>query len=191
MFLKEISDDYLICLCRENNEDAKNELCERYSTFIYGILNGVQKKYGNYIDFEEYFQESFLSFLKCIERYDNESGCFYYFVKTTIEKRLEYKIRKNNYYMNYIPLDKFIYEDGEETLMDYISEDGENNCWDSIVYNEMIDRLDELSCEIVELRIKGYSYGDIAKLLGINKQNVYRQVIKIKNIIKDVIEKID
>ena len=117
MFLEEISDDYLICLYRENNDEAKKELCDRYTSFIYGVIVSIQKKMGGYLDFEECFQEGFLSFLKCIERYDNELGAFYYFVKTTVEKKLLCKLEMTKRNSNYIPLDKYVYEGGDETLI--------------------------------------------------------------------------
>ena len=191
MFCSEISDDYLICLYRENNDDAKKELCDRYTNFIYGIIVGVQKIWGYYLDFEECFQEGFLSFLKCIDRYDNEKGSFYFFVKTTIERKLLYRLDKERQESNYVPLDKFIYKDGDETLVDYVSEDKGEQEYDCSIYDKATSRMDEICRKIVELRIDGYSYSEIAQILGVNKQSVYRQVVKIKNIIKDVIEKID
>lgn len=191
MFLTEVSDDYLIYLYRENNEEAKKELCDRYTTFIYGIIVGVQRRRGGYLDFEECFQEGFLSFLKCIDRYDNECGTFYYFVKTSIEKKLNYKLEKNKQNSNYISLDEFVYEEGEERLVDYVSEDEDAFFDDYSVYDKVVSRLNGVCRRIVDLRMEGYSYSSISNILGINKQNVYRQVVKIKNIVKDVIEKID
>lgn len=191
MFLEEISDDYLICLYRENNDEAKKELCDRYTSFIYGVIVSIQKKMGGYLDFEECFQEGFLSFLKCIERYDNELGAFYYFVKTTVEKKLLCKLEMTKRNSNYIPLDKYVYEGGDETLIDYVSEEENVVNYDSLIYDKAIGRMDDVCRKIVELRLEGYSYSEIARIIGVNKQCVYRQVGKIKNIIKDVIEKID
>ena len=58
MFLKEISDDLLIKLRREGNQDAIDLLLERYRKFIYGIINDFFKTQNEYHDYDEYYQES-------------------------------------------------------------------------------------------------------------------------------------
>ena len=45
--------------------------------------------------------------------------------------------------------------------------------------------------KIIDMKIAGYSYGEISNAIGETKQFVYRKISKLKNIIKDIIEKID
>ena len=40
--------------------------------------------------------------------------------------------------------------------------------------------------EIVDLKMKGYTYEEISLLLGISKQAIYRRIVKIKNMLKDI-----
>ena len=59
MLEDKISDDYLICLYYEKNQEAIDYLYERYTKFIFGIIKSIQNKMGIYVDFEELFQEAF------------------------------------------------------------------------------------------------------------------------------------
>ena len=99
------------------------------------------------------------------------------------------KIRKNN---QVISLDEPYYESKSEFNIDYVA-DQEDFSYQSTenLYDSLIAKLDEECKKIVDLRIVGYSYGKIAIFLESNKQYVYRKVNKIKNIIKDIMEKID
>ena len=45
--------------------------------------------------------------------------------------------------------------------------------------------------KIIDMRIEGYSYEEIASFMRVGKQSIYRKMVCIKNIIKDIIEKID
>lgn len=192
MFLKEISDDLLICLVREKYQVAIDLLIDRYTKFLYGIINDFFGKTNLYVDYEDMFHDAFEVFLKCVESYDEESGCFYFFVKKSVERRMIdklKKIRKNN---QVISLDEPYYESKSEFNIDYVA-DQEDFSYQSTenLYDSLIAKLDEECKKIVDLRIVGYSYGEIAIFLESNKQYVYRKVNKIKNIIKDIMEKID
>ena len=190
-FLEEVSDDFLIKLYFDKNQEAIDFLFERYTVFIYGIIAGLQKKYGDYIEFDELFQEGFLQFMKCIDRYDDESGCFYFFTKKSIERKLTDVINCANKYKRLNSLDSRRFNSGSESNLDYINEESDYSYYDNCLYERLVLRLDAKNKDIVDLKMMGYSYSEIACILGSNKQDVYRRVSKIKNILKDIIEKID
>ena len=189
MFLEEISDDYLICLCFDKNQDAIDVLNARYTKFIYGIIRDVQKKDGEYIDFDDLFHDCFLAFLVCIEKYDQYKGNFYFYVRTSVERKIHDKLELQRKINGCLSLDELRYDDGNVLYVDCVSESdsGCGGCLKDVLY-EKIDSCDK---EIVEMKMQGYSYRKIASMIGINKQSVYRRVGKIKNILKDIIEKID
>ena len=191
MHLEEISDDYLISLYFEKNQEAIDLLFERYKVFIYGIICEFQKRDGEYIDFEDFFQEAFLVFLNCIQKYDTDNGCFYFFVRKSITRKLEDKIRFLKKFKRAISLDASMYSVSRENCIDYVAEDCEYSYYDNFIYEKLINRIDEKSKEIVDLKLAGYSYSEIAEIMGDNKQGVYRRVGRIKNILKDIREKID
>ncbi len=189
MFLNEVSDDWLLCLSREGNQDAIDLLYERYSKFLYGIINEFFKSKLVYVDYKDMFQECIIVFLGCVQKYDEDVGCFYFFVKMAVERRLIDNLAKISKVKMVASLDELIYDNGNETLLDYVAEssDGEYN-W---LYEELVVRIDEESRRIVDLKMVGYAYHEIALILNTSKQSVYRRVVKIKNILKDIIEKID
>ena len=189
--LGEISDDYLISLCFEKNQGAIDFLFERYTAFLYGIICELQKKEGKYVDFDELFQDAFLVFLNCIQKYDADQGCFYFFVRKSVIRRLEDKMRFMHKTSKISSLDVKMYNVSRENCIDYVAEECEYSYYDNTIYERLINRVDGKSGQIIDLKIAGYSYNEIAEIMGDNKQGVYRRVRRIKNILKDIIEKID
>ena len=73
MVYADIGDSELIYLMRTNNNEAKEVLFERYKKRIYGIINSYAKKYFlSNVNYDDYFGECFIVFLKCLELYDEE-----------------------------------------------------------------------------------------------------------------------
>ena len=190
MFVNEISDDYLICLCREKNQDALDLLFERYRRYSVRIIQRILKSETAYYDYEEMFQDSMLILIKCLERYDEDSGCFYYFFKKSIERRVIDEIKRVRFEKTILSLDNLKYDNGNSSYVDCVAEEN-NDDYMSDLYDCLIKKLKAEEKCVVDLRLEGYSYTQIANLTGSNRQSVYRKAVKIKNILKDTIEKID
>lgn len=191
MFLEEISDDYLICLYFDKNQEAIDELYDRYTKYIYGIIVEAQRNYGEYLDFDDLFQDCFLAFLGCIERYETDRGNFYFYVRKAMERKVKDKIEMAIKSNDFISLDEPKYQDGDQTYLDCVCEwEDVYDCGDSLK-EVLFRRLKEEERDIVRLKMKGYSYQEICSIINKSKQYVYRRVSKIKNILKDIIEKID
>ena len=191
MFLEQISDDLLISLFREGNQVAIDLLYERYNVFLYGFIHKILKREYIYCEYKDLFQEVFIVFLNCIERYDEECGCFYYFVKKCVDRKLfDYisKFKRNN---SVFSLDNEMYDDGVESCVDYVEESSTIEYYETELYKNMEMFLSEEQMKIIDMRVEGYSYEEISSLMGISKQCIYRKMVSIKNIIKDIIEKID
>lgn len=188
--LDKISDDLLVCLWREKNQDAFDLLQDRYNHFIFGIIKDVLNRYDKFFDYSDLYQESFVTFLKCIESYDEESGCFYFFVRKSIERSLTNYIRKAMRYMEIKSIDNMVYEDSRESYVDYITEEKKDDSY-SVLYEKLVSKLDYINKLIVDYKMDGYSYNEIAKILGLTRGSIYSRANKIKNILKDIIEKID
>lgn len=191
MFLDEISDDLLISLYREGNQVAIDLLHERYNVFLYGFIHSILKKENFYFEYKELFQELFLLLLNCIDRYDEDNGCFYFFVKKCVERKLFDIVKKTKKNKNVYSLDEWYYQDGGERYVDYVMEDNCLMYYETELYEILEDKLDEKEMKIINMKVEGYSYQEISNMLGISKQAIYRKVISIKNIVKDIIEKID
>lgn len=182
MFLEEISDDLLICLYREGNQEAIDLLLSRYRTFMYGIINDLFKKENEYIDYDDMYQDAMVVFFNCLQRYDVDNGCFYFFVRKSIERRLidkMKKIKKNN---KIYSLDDDYYEDGNEKVIDYVSEDVNG----MFCEEDLFKKIDDVSKQIIKLKVSGYTYEEISLKLSMSKQCIYRRIVKIKKILKDI-----
>ena len=191
MFLNEISDDWLISLYREGNQTAIDLLFERYNVFLYGFIHTIIKKENFSYEYKELFQELFIVFSNCLQRYDEEGGCFYYFVKISAERKLYDIMNKTKKNGRIISLDSIRYDGGIESVVDYVAEDATYEYFDTELYKRLNEILDEVEMKIIDMKVEGYSYHEISELIGISKQGIYRRVVYIKNIIKDIIEKID
>jgi RNA polymerase sigma factor (sigma-70 family) len=189
--LREISDDWLICLYREGNQVAIDLLFERYSVFLYGFISKITKKEGLCYEYEDLYQELIPVFIDCIAKYDEDNGCFYYFAKTVIERKLIDCIFKIKRREKILSLDTFCYEVKDESDFYCVCEEGERDYYSTEIYGKMKEKLSDFELKIIDLKVDGYSYREIASILNISKQAIYRKVISIKNIVKDVLEKID
>lgn len=190
MFYEEISDDYLVCLYREKNQDAIDLLFERYRLHLIKFINGIIGKQFIRIDYDELFQDLMLVFIKCIESYDEYNGYFYCFVKSSVERKVFDYIKKYNKEKRVISLDQLKYNNGKESVLDYVAEEVDDYSFRE-TYDILVENIDEVSKKIVDLKIAGYTYKEMSNIIGVNKQAIYRRVNKIKNILKDIIEKID
>ena len=140
------------------------------------------KNETEYLDYEELFQDSMIVFISCINKYDVDNGCFYFFVRKSIERKLRFITKKSKVRKSVLSLDEYMYLDGDERKIDYIAEKENSNN----LYMEIEDKLGDFENEIVRLKMEGYTYEEMASLLGIGKQSVYRKINKIKNILKDI-----
>lgn len=190
MHLLDTSDDFLICLYREGNQVAIDLLYERYSKFLYGIINEISRKERIYYDYQELFQDAIIVFINCIDKYDEEEGCFYFFVRTAVERKIKDKFKKWRKDNRVCSLDDFVYDNDKETHLDYVFEENSDFSKSQLI-GDLNNRLNEENKKIVNMKMAGYTYQEIALMLKISKQCVYRRVTAIKNIIKDIIEKID
>lgn len=190
MFEDRISDDWLIFLYREGNQLAIDFLFDRYSVFLYGFINKMMRCNYIYIDYKELFQEMILVFINCINRYDEEAGCFYYFVRKAVERKLIDCISKINKLKCVAPLDEMCFNE-EIGVIDFVQEDSNLEYYETELYNMISKRLSDEDLKIVDMKVEGYSYQEISRILGMSKQGIYRKVNIIKNVIKDIIEKID
>ena len=73
----------------------------------------------------------------------------------------------------------------------FVAEDESGIHYKRELYEKIVCSLTEKDRKIIDMKIEGYSYGEISNSIGETKQYVYRKINKLKNIIKDIIEKID
>ena len=153
MLLDTVSDDLLICLYREGNQVAIDLLYERYNVFLFGFINQYASISSMKCDYKEMFQELMVVFLNCIERYDEDNGCFYYFVKTAAERRLYQIISKMKRYSEISSLDDFMYTDGRESAVDFVAESMSKEYYETELYEYIHERVSPSQMKIINMKI--------------------------------------
>jgi len=197
------NDNELIMLYHEENEDAKNILFYKYK-FIIDILIKKHSKYltSLNIDYQEIYSECTVGFSDGLRNYqEDKSTSLATFITLCIERRLGNIVRKYNRekhkgLQDTYSLD-YIYEESDTKLMDFISDDYEHDPLKNITeeegYNELVssikDKLTNKEYEVFVLMVRGLSYIEIAKILGNTPKQIDNTIQRIKNKIRNLIQK--
>lgn len=177
--------------CRLNNEKAFEELVNIFLPMIKGVYNDFNRK-GKYIEFDEAMQCARIGIINAVDYYrDDKNMAFYNFARICILREMNKGLHNQNSiktckYIKYISLDTPLTESESLYLVDTISSetygDTEKNAYLNIMLNEIEKKLGKDSNEyaVFRLRIKGYSYKEIAKILNINVKRVDYLLTKIR-----------
>ena len=200
----EFSDSKLIEMVRENDENAKDLLFQKYKFIIDAGIKKyifVSKKFG--IDYHDLYQEADVGFSDALVSYrDDKDMSLPSFITLCVDRRLRIFIRKYTTQKNKIINEtlslEHIYDKTSSPLSDLISDNNENNPLDNMVkeehLKELIDNIhNSLSTserEVYNLMINGLKYDEIAMILNKNLKQVdnamQRIKLKISNILKNM-----
>ncbi len=200
----EFSDSKLIEMVRENDENAKDLLFQKYKFIIDAAIKKyifVSKKFG--IDYHDLYQEADVGFSDALVSYrDDKDMSLPSFITLCVDRRLRIFIRKYTTQKNKIINEtlslEHIYDKTSSPLSDLISDNNENNPLDNMVkeehLKELIDNIhNSLSTserEVYDLMINGLKYDEIAMILNKNLKQVdnamQRIKLKITNILKNM-----
>ena len=178
----DVSDNELIYLYRCNNQEAFNYLSLRYKKRIYGIIGKKAAQYNvKNVDFDDIYQTCYITFLTCLERFDG-NYIFYSYIINAIENVLIRLMHLERRKQKIVSLENEVINKGflcDDLICDapYLYQQGE-------IKNYIKDNFDELSQLIVKYKIKGYSYKEMTKVLGVGKKQIYNRVTKLKKTLK-------
>ena len=190
-----ISENELIYLAQENDEQAKDILYQKYKSFIYSIIDKSKKKY-NFLttDIEDLKLECRLIFYNAIDTFNQDKEAkFSTYIKLCIESKLKDTIKRNltkkaRLENNTISLDKEV--DGID-LYDILGDEKtniENNYIDIENISKIINKgLSIHEKEILKLVIKGKDVQEIATLLSMDSKKIYNTIYRLKTKLKEVI----
>ena len=182
MSFTDISDNELIYLTRIENKEAKDYLIDRYKKRIYGIINSYFKKYGlTGIDYEDYYQDCFIVFLKCLNGFDNEHN-FYNYLSNAVIRKLSFLLKQKRQRDSILSLD-YNKDDFNSSLIDTIEDEKEIYC-DNRLEKFIEKRFDFTSKQIIDYKSRGYSYFEISEILNIDVKTLYRKLYKIRDVVK-------
>lgn len=198
MNYKNINDYEQIYLIRENDEEARMVVFNKYKPIVISIANKYYDFFKGYgIDMEDLIQEGMVGLYHAVDAFkDDQSACFYTFSSLCIEREIKSYCRKFTSKKNQIlntaySIDK--YDDEEINIYSNIIIDNsiynpdiylDNN----YIYDELIKFKNKLPLKqslVFELRFNGFKYREISSLLDISINSVDLYLKKCKeNLIK-------
>jgi len=188
MDYKKYNDYELIYMVKENDDQSKDILLEKYRPIIMSLVNKHYKNnINNSYDYDDYYQEAMLSFYKAIREYDsNKEALFYTFIVICIDRALlsfsrKISSLKKNVYNNYISIDDIDYaiEDKEQSI-NYINRLKDiENIYRNVIYDSKLE-----IGSILELRYNGFNYREISELLDIPISSIEFKMRNIRKILK-------
>lgn len=169
MDYKKYNDNELIYMVRENDEDSNNILMNKYYPIIFKLSSDYYKKYNGYVyGLEDFYQEALMSFYKAISTYNSSrNALFYTYVVICIKRALSSFGRT-------VSSNKGIDNNIDINELEYIIEDKDTNPFvrdsykglEEIIKNVILSLSFEAGA-IIELKINGFTYKEISKLLDI------------------------
>lgn len=174
MEYKKYNDNELIYMVRENDETSRDLLVKKYYPIILKLSNEYYKKYSGYIyDFEDFYQEALLSFYKAIYTYNSYHGALFYTYVVLCMKRALTSFERiafnNKNSENNIDISELEYciEDTFENPIVRDSYRGLENIIKDVIFSLPLE-----AGSIIELKINGFTYKEISRLLDIPMSSV-------------------
>ena len=196
----EDNDYELLYLISEDNEEAKELFYKKYKPTI----EVKAKKYypmvkTSGIELNDLIQEGMIGLSKAINDYQEQKNIkFVTFASTCIERQLLSFVRgvtrdKHKLLNSSLSIDTTTNSTGRP-LKDVVSDNKNTNPENLFIENEIATELDnEISKklsnqerEVFLLRMKGFSYKEIAVLLNITPKSVERTIARAKNKIENI-----
>lgn len=193
-----LSDDELILYVRENDEDAKDLLYEKFSPLIHKEVNRVKKRalfLG--IDFADLTQEAMLAFSHAINNYkEDEEVKFITFATICIRRKLsnymaKYDTNKNRSFSSSIPLDAKI-DDSNNALVEQIESTDTVDPLKMVITDETLHEVETTirNClsknerMVLQYDLEGKSVKEISRLTGMTTKQIYNLIHRARSKIK-------
>ncbi len=190
-----IENDYeLIHLAQEENEDAINYIYQKYKPIIIKKSNNAILKANHHgIEINDIMQEGYIALKEAIDNFrEQDETTFYTFANLCIDRKISNYIKKNNTSKEKA-LNEAVFID--ETLENVLStpinsiDEVMNSEHENIIIKKLIPELSDIEKKVFNLKVKGYSFPEIANKLKKDSKSIYntfnRIKIKLKKIMKD------
>ena len=183
------NDFELVYLAQEGNEDAINELYQKYKPIIVKkSKNAIMFATHHGIDINDIMQEAYIGLDEAIKNFSqNEKASFYTFAILCIDRKITNYLRKTTGSKGKILNEAVTIDDtlekvlSDEFSIEYNLIDKDN---DSKLINNIRNMLTEFERRVFDLKLKEYSFDEIAKLLNKDVKSIYNTFQRIKVKIK-------
>ena len=188
------SDDEIITLIKEGNQEATEYLLKKYSPLV---KKSIRTLYLIGADTEDLSQEGMIGLFKALQNYEvGSSASFYTFAKVCIDRQIYTAIKASNR-KKHLPLNSYVsfysrMGDEETELINNLEAGNDSNPEHIILNRESISNIEELSEEklskleknVLHLYLNVKSYADIAAELNKSPKSVDNAVQRIREKIK-------
>jgi len=196
----EYNDIELAMLVKENDEDAKDLVYEKYNYIIDIIMNKYKKSfYVLGMDLTEVRQEALLAFTDALVRYSgSKETSLATFITLVVERKIQNCIRKADSIKNKKNQENYSLDYEYEVFKKPLNELIGDEASDPLVKIEIKERFDELvdkiksslsplELEVYELLINDFNYQQIAQILDKEPKQIDNSIQRIRTKIKDLI----
>ena len=175
----EYNDFELVSLIRENNEEAREILYNKYKPIIVKKSTDQIYKLGSYgMEINDLIQEGYTSFytfaLLCIDRQ----------IITYIKKNTNNKAMVLNDAINLDDGKEYLFRDNTDIEGSFINKEDAKE-----FINLICDSLSDIEKKVFSLKLEGYDIGEIANLLNKDTKVIYNTLHRIKYKIKLIMNK--
>ena len=190
----EYNDFELVSLIRENNEEAREILYNKYKPIIVKKSTDQIFKLSSYgIEISDLIQEGYIGLDNAINCFnEKENTSFYTFALLCIDRQIITYIKKNTNNKAMVLNDAINLDDGKEYLFrDNTDIEGSFiNIEDAKEFINLIcDSLSDIEKKVFSLKLEGYDIGEIANLLNKDTKVIYNRLHRIKYKIKLIMNK--
>lgn len=190
LYLKELADEELIKLfTREKNEEAFNEIVERYTDIIYRLALKITR---NHSDAEVVLQEVFLTLIEKVSTFLEQSKFSTWLYRITVNTSLMY-LRAEKRYKSNVSLDDYVPYDEDGSLKGVEIKDWSNTPDEAITSNETIEIIEKAVSEIPEIYrvvfhlrdVEGLTNQEVAEVLGLSLPAVKSRIVRARFFLRD------
>lgn len=190
----EYNDFELVSLIRENNEEAREILYNKYKPIIVKKSTDQIYKLGSYgMEINDLIQEGYIGLDNAINCFnEKENTSFYTFALLCIDRQIITYIKKNTNNKAMVLNDAINLDDGKEYLFrDNTDIEGSFINKEDVkeFINLICDSLSDIEKKVFSLKLEGYDIGEIANLLNKDIKVIYNTLHRIKYKIKLIMNK--
>lgn len=190
------SDEELVALTHQGNEDATEYLLQKYSPLV---RKSIRTLYLIGADTEDLLQEGMIGLFKAIQHYENnnqQNASFYTFAKLCIDRQIYSAIKLSNR-KKHFPLNSYIsfyskvnetdtelienLEAGNESNPEHVILDQENTSSIEDVLEAHLSKMEKI---VLHLYLEGNSYADIAATIEKTPKAVDNAIQRIRDKVK-------
>ncbi|MGB5823220.1 MAG: RNA polymerase sporulation sigma factor SigH [Proteocatella sp.] len=184
------SDDEIVMKAQAGDNDAQEFILKKYKNLV---KSNARQYHINGADKEDLIQEGMIGLYKAIRDYNHEKNIYFHvFAQLCITRQILTAVRGANR-KKHIPLNDYVslnatYEEDQENLIDQLNKQKIKGPEEILIEKEdnenlrktLKEILTEKEVRIVDLYLQGYSYVEMAKIIGISDKGISSALHRVK-----------